>query len=81
VLAERQAIESPVAGENPAASKSEHLSLTGFSPAAVPKARRFCLSPLSYLGEVENIWVYLCDLWAICVGGRTLRLCIFAPLR
>jgi hypothetical protein len=43
-MVERQAIGSPVAGENPAVSESELSSSTGFSPADVLEARRFCLS-------------------------------------
>lgn len=46
MTAERQAIGSPVAGENWAASGRERPSTSHFSPAAVPGARRFCLSSL-----------------------------------
>ncbi len=44
MTAERQAIESPVAGEKPATSESELSSMSDFPPADVPRARRLCLS-------------------------------------
>jgi len=49
LAAERQAIpDSPVAGENPDDSGCKNPSLSVLSPAAVPEARRFCLSFFPY---------------------------------
>ena len=56
VAAERLAIGSPAAGEKRAISEREHSSSPRFPPAAVPGARRFCLSPfpLSVEGTVPS---------------------------
>jgi hypothetical protein len=51
LAAERQAIESPAAGEKPDDSGYKHPSSPVFSPADVPRARRFCLSSLLFMGE------------------------------
>jgi hypothetical protein len=56
--AERQAIESPVTGEKPDDSGCKLPSPPGFSPAAVPKARRFCLSLISIKGRGRATPIY-----------------------
>lgn len=78
VPAERQAVESPVAGENPSALESELSSLAGLRPAEVPSARRFC----SYLPDLQFFtgWVGLVS-WRYLSGWDAVySLCVCVSL-
>ena len=54
LLAEQQAIVSPVAGEKPDDSGCEHPSPPVFSPADVLEARRFCLLLVAGMLEADD---------------------------